>query len=130
MQANEPQIRRSNLTLWLVLAVCVAPFLAAVVVQRYFPPSSRMNYGELIEPAPLADIELPTVENKPYSLKTECCLTLLTFQKQPQTLLFQAHKLVTPSWLFLLKKTQLVMKNLCRLLGQIYLRYKVKQITA
>ena len=70
MQANEPQIRRSNLTLWLVLAVCVAPFLAAVVVQRYFPPSSRMNYGELIEPDPLADIELPTVENKPYSLKT------------------------------------------------------------
>jgi hypothetical protein len=58
--------KRSNLTLWLVLAVCVAPFVAAAVVSRYFPPESRMNYGELIDPVPLPEVGLVTLEGKEF----------------------------------------------------------------
>jgi hypothetical protein len=62
--------KRSNATLWLVLAVCIAPFLAATVVSRYFPPQSRMNYGELIEPVPLPEIELATLDGKVFQTST------------------------------------------------------------
>jgi hypothetical protein len=62
--------KRSNLTLWLVLAVCVAPFLAALVVHRYYPPDARMNYGELIEPVPLPNEILHSLDGKPYPLST------------------------------------------------------------
>lgn len=68
MEKNEPPAKRSNLTLWLVLAVCVAPFAAAIVVHRYFPPESRMNYGELIEPMPLPEAKLDSVDGKPFPL--------------------------------------------------------------
>ncbi len=70
MPPTESAPRRSNLTLWLVLAVCVAPFLAAVIVHRYFPPASRMNYGELIEPVSLPDATVQTLNGKPYPLST------------------------------------------------------------
>ena len=55
---------KSNLTLWLVLAVCVAPIVAAPVVQKYFPPEARMNYGDLVEPVPLSDRVLQTLDGK------------------------------------------------------------------
>ena len=68
MMPAEGAAKRSNLTLWLVLAVCVAPFLAATLVHRYYPPDSRMNYGELIEPVPLPNAILQSLEGKPYPL--------------------------------------------------------------
>jgi len=56
---NQPQPRRSMLTLWLVFAVCALPFVGALVVYQFAPPKSRMNYGELIEPRPLTSFSLP-----------------------------------------------------------------------
>ena len=70
MTTTDSEPKRSNLTLWLVLAVCVAPFLAAVLVHRYYPPDTRMNYGELIEPVPLPDASAPSLDGKPYPLST------------------------------------------------------------
>src|SRR5450756_536944 len=70
MTPTDSAPKRSNLTLWLVLAVCVAPFLAAVLVHRYYPPESRMNYGELIEPVPLPDATLQSLDGRPYLLST------------------------------------------------------------
>ena len=68
MTTTDSAPKRSNLTLWLVLAVCVAPFLAAVLVHRYYPPDSRMNYGELIEPVALPDASAQSLDGKPYPL--------------------------------------------------------------
>lgn len=45
---------RSNFTLWLILAVCLLPFVASVALYLFWRPESFVNYGELLEPAPLA----------------------------------------------------------------------------
>lgn len=40
---------RSNRTLWLVLAVCIAPFIASFAAYYFYQPDGRVNYGTLIE---------------------------------------------------------------------------------
>ena len=42
-----------------MLAVCVAPLIAAYLVFELWPPARRMNYGDLIGPVPLE--EAPTL---------------------------------------------------------------------
>lgn len=59
-----PTPPRSRLTLWLVLAVCVLPFAASIGLYTFAPPKARMNYGELIEPQPLADFTLSDLGGK------------------------------------------------------------------
>ncbi|MFM9968518.1 MAG: SCO family protein [Burkholderiales bacterium] len=61
---NAGERQRSNFMLWLVLAVCLAPFIAATVLHRYFPPDSRMNFGELVEPVPLPNNDLQSLDGK------------------------------------------------------------------
>ena len=70
MTENRSAPAKSNLTLWLILAVCVAPIFAATIVQRYFPPESRMNYGDLVEPVPLSDRPLQTLDGKPFTMSS------------------------------------------------------------
>lgn len=70
MTENGGAPRKSNLTLWLILAVCIAPIFAATIVQRYFPPESRMNYGDLVEPVPLTDRPLQTLDGKPFAMSS------------------------------------------------------------
>ena len=55
-------------TLWLVLAACVLPFVAAMAMYYFAPPTERMNYGELIEPNLLPDIALAGLDGKPVRL--------------------------------------------------------------
>ncbi len=50
VSATPAQSRRSSLTLWLILAVCVAPIIGSTALYYLAPPKSRMNYGELITP--------------------------------------------------------------------------------
>lgn len=38
----------SRTTLWLVLAVCVAPFIASFAAYYFYQPDGRVNYGELM----------------------------------------------------------------------------------
>lgn len=40
---------RGNRTLWLVLAVCIAPFIASFAAYYFYQPDGRVNYGTLIE---------------------------------------------------------------------------------
>ena len=46
-----PQSRK---TLWLVAAVCIAPFVASFAAYYFYQPDGRVNYGEL-----MADQQLP-----------------------------------------------------------------------
>lgn len=45
----------------LILALCAAPVVAAWLAYFVWPPASRTNYGELIEPRPLSDPPLEQV---------------------------------------------------------------------
>lgn len=55
---------RSNRTLWLVLAACLLPFVAATALYVFAPPGDRMNYGELIEPRLVPDVTLARLDGK------------------------------------------------------------------
>ena len=60
--------RRANRsTLWLILAVCAAPVVASYLVYHFWRPAAQVNYGTLIEPRPLADVEL-TFQGRPFRL--------------------------------------------------------------
>jgi hypothetical protein len=61
-EENPKSPRRSNLTLWLILAVCVLPFIASVALYLFWRPDSFVNYGDLIEPLPLSETTLKTLE--------------------------------------------------------------------
>jgi hypothetical protein len=55
-------------TLWILLAVCVLPFAASFGLYYLAPPDSRMNYGELLTPAPLPSIQGMGLDGKPEQL--------------------------------------------------------------
>jgi cytochrome oxidase Cu insertion factor (SCO1/SenC/PrrC family) len=42
----QPQSRK---TLWLVAAVCIAPFIASFAAYYFYKPEGRVNYGQLID---------------------------------------------------------------------------------
>ena len=60
--------RRSNRTLWLILAVCAAPVIASYAAYYLWPPSAHVNYGELVAPHPLPDVTLATLDGRPFTL--------------------------------------------------------------
>jgi hypothetical protein len=60
--------RANRWTLWLVLAVCVAPFAGSLALYHFSPPDSRMNYGELTEPRPLPGLPMSRADGAPFNL--------------------------------------------------------------
>lgn len=54
--------RRSTRTLWLILAVCAAPMIASYVAFYWWQPTSRVNYGELLEPRVMPDAPLDRLD--------------------------------------------------------------------
>ena len=50
---------QSRKILWLVAAVCIAPFVASFVAYYFYQPDGRVNYGEL-----MADQQLPATALK------------------------------------------------------------------
>jgi len=60
--------RRSNATLWLIVAVAAAPVAASYLVYHFWPPTSTVNYGELIEPRPLPDPPLALADGTAFRL--------------------------------------------------------------
>ena len=60
--------QRNRLTLWLILALCAAPIIASYALYHFWRPSAQVNYGELLEPRPLPDAELTSLEGKPFRL--------------------------------------------------------------
>jgi cytochrome oxidase Cu insertion factor (SCO1/SenC/PrrC family) len=61
--------RRSSRKLWLILALCAAPLVAAYIAYYFWRPSDRVNYGELIAPQPLPPATLTSIEGKPFTLE-------------------------------------------------------------
>jgi hypothetical protein len=59
---------RSMLTLWILLAVCVLPLAASYGLYYLAPPSERMNYGELLQPKPLPEMQLMDLDGQPVQL--------------------------------------------------------------
>jgi hypothetical protein len=51
-----------------LLAICAVPTVAAWLAYFVWPPQSRTNYGELIEPHPFRDEELRGVDGAPFRL--------------------------------------------------------------
>jgi len=63
--APSPSHWRRYRTLYLLLAVCVAPVLASYTAYYLLPPSGRTNYGALVEPQrPLPELTLRRLDAK------------------------------------------------------------------
>ncbi len=65
---DEVQRRRGRLKAVFILLVCAAPTVAAYLAFYVWPPQSRLNYGELIEPRPVATASLATLDGRAFSL--------------------------------------------------------------
>ena len=57
---------RNRRTLWLILAVCAAPMIASYAAFYFWRPAGQTNYGELIEPRPLPDLELSSAGGRTF----------------------------------------------------------------
>ncbi len=77
MEASEavkpaaPEIRkRTHWTLFLVLAVCAAPMVLSYFTYYVIKPTTRTNYGELIDPRayPIPDLGTVALDGKPAAL--------------------------------------------------------------
>ena len=59
--------RRSNVTLWLILAVCLAPLIASYALYALWRPTRFVNYGDLIAPPLLLnEVSLPRREGEAF----------------------------------------------------------------
>ena len=54
--SGKNQTTKSNLTVWLILAVCVVPIIASTALYYLWTPSRYVNHGELLDPVPLAGV--------------------------------------------------------------------------
>ncbi len=59
--------RNSRKILWLVAAVCIAPFIASFATYLFFPPQNRVNYGQLLEPVKMPAGQLKRVDGGDFS---------------------------------------------------------------
>jgi len=59
---------RSSRTLWLILAVCIAPVVASYVAYFLFPRDAQTNYGELLPTQPMPAIAGVSETGTPVSL--------------------------------------------------------------
>ncbi|HVS27440.1 MAG TPA: cytochrome C oxidase subunit I [Burkholderiales bacterium] len=61
--------RKSRIELWLILAFCTAPVVAAYVVFYWWQPQQgTMNYGELLPVKPLPDSTLQLVDGRAFHI--------------------------------------------------------------
>lgn len=65
---GDEQRRRGRRVALVILALCAAPTVAAWLAYFVWPPQSRTNYGELIEPRALADPELRHLDGESFRL--------------------------------------------------------------
>ena len=61
---------RNQWTPWLVLAVCVLPVVAATVLYLFWEPEKFVNNGELIEPIPISNLLLSTVDGNGFTFQS------------------------------------------------------------
>ncbi len=64
--SNEQPKKKSLLSLWLLIALCVAPVVASYIAYYFWQPAGHVNYGELLEPARLPDDRLALADGTPF----------------------------------------------------------------
>ncbi|MFN9805658.1 MAG: SCO family protein [Betaproteobacteria bacterium] len=65
-----PSHWRRYRTLYLLIAVCLAPVIASYLTYYVFPPSGRTNYGDLVSPQrPLPALTLRQLDGAAFDLK-------------------------------------------------------------
>ena len=55
--------KNNSLIPWIVLTVCVLPVIASTALYHLWEPDGFVNNGELIEPVPLSDLVVPSIED-------------------------------------------------------------------
>jgi cytochrome oxidase Cu insertion factor (SCO1/SenC/PrrC family) len=60
--------RKQLTTLWLIVALTVAPVAASYLLYFFWQPEGRVNYGRLIEPHALPDPSLELPDGTPFRL--------------------------------------------------------------
>lgn len=58
----------SRRTLWLIAAVCIAPFVASFAAYYFYQPEGRINYGDLIEGRRLPQVTLKLADGSDFPL--------------------------------------------------------------
>lgn len=107
---------RRNLPLYVMLAVTILPIVAAYIAYYVWPPSSRTNYGTLIEPQQrVPPLPLTTLDGTAFDLQTlqgrwvfvmvdqgDCnkrCTDKLLMMRQQRTITGKNRDLIERVWL-------------------------------
>lgn len=61
---SRPQSRK---TLWLVAAVCIAPFVLSFAAYYFYQPEGRVNYGEIVEGRQMPETALKLADGQAFS---------------------------------------------------------------
>jgi len=61
--------RTGNRTLWLVAAVCIAPFVASFIAYYFYQPEGRINYGTLMDARQLPRTSMTLTDGGAFTLK-------------------------------------------------------------
>ena len=61
---------RSRRSLWLIIALSVAPVIASYALYYGWRPERSVNYGELLAPQPLPDPKLVLADGTPFQLSS------------------------------------------------------------
>src|SRR5688500_6473020 len=68
MSDAEPAKRRSRRSLWLIVALSVAPVAASYLLYYTWEPGRTVNHGELLEPRPLPDPPLAAADGTAFRI--------------------------------------------------------------
>jgi cytochrome oxidase Cu insertion factor (SCO1/SenC/PrrC family) len=61
---------KNRWSLWLIVALCVAPVIASYVAYYLAPPAGHTNYGDLMNAPPLPPAQLRLVDGSPFEMST------------------------------------------------------------
>ena len=60
---------RSLASLWLIIALCIAPVAASYLAYYFFVPGGQVNYGELIETRPLPSARMQLIDGSNFGFE-------------------------------------------------------------
>jgi len=66
LSEDTAQPRSSRAPLWILITLCVAPIVASYLAYYWWPPAGQVNYGELIEPRALPDVEVRRLDGSSF----------------------------------------------------------------
>ena len=64
----QPDLRSGRIQMLTIAALCLAPFIAALIAYYYWQPQGGVNYGELIPAHPLIDPPLRHLDQRAFKL--------------------------------------------------------------